>query len=96
MSTRGFERTEATGIESASGKLCAVLIEFPDLRLVRTASEAGYSASRARIPADRWPEVVELARTRGLRGAATVFGVSHETIRSIVARTAGGIGINEA
>ena len=37
----------------------------------------------------RWPEIAERARHQSLRALAVAYGVSHETIRTIVRRLAG-------
>jgi hypothetical protein len=37
-----------------------------------------------RIPEERWPEVVALAKHEGLRGIARDLGVSHETVRAVL------------
>ena len=37
-----------------------------------------------RIPEDRWPEVVARAKGEGLRSIACDFGVSHETVRTVL------------
>ncbi len=36
-----------------------------------------------------WPEIAERARHESLRALAVAYGVSHETIRTIVRRLAG-------
>lgn len=46
-----------------------------------TGRYAGGSKPR-RIPEERWTEVVERARSEGLRSIARDFGVSHETVRA--------------
>lgn len=47
-----------------------------------------YARPRSSIPPERWPEVREQAARCGLRATARAFGVSHEAVRQVVARTA--------
>ena len=47
-------------------------------------------AKGPRIPQDRWPEVAVRAKHEGLRAVARDFGVSHETVRSVVRSLASG------
>ena len=41
-------------------------------------------AKRPRIPREHWPDVATRAKREGLRAVARQFGVSHETVRSMV------------
>ena len=42
---------------------------------------------RPRIDPALWPEIAERARHESLRALAAAYGVSHETIRSVLRRT---------
>jgi hypothetical protein len=42
-----------------------------------------------RIPRELWPEVAARVPHEGLRAVARSFGVSHETVRSVVRSMAG-------
>jgi hypothetical protein len=46
-----------------------------------------YARPRSAIPPERWVAVVEHAERRGLRATGRAFGVSHEAVRQIVARS---------
>jgi hypothetical protein len=61
---------------------------YPE-RVLRSRERRGagrYAAGTngPRIPKERWPEVAARARREGLRIVAREFGVSHETVRSVV------------
>ena len=54
---------------------------------LRQRSEVGRYATDSkgpRIPRERWPEVVTRVQREGLRAVARGFGVSHETVPSLV------------
>lgn len=51
-----------------------------------TTPTNGSLGSRTRIPPERWPEVRAACGARSLREVADKWGVSHETIRTIVGR----------
>jgi hypothetical protein len=58
-------------------------------RLLRSRRRSGvehYStlAKGLRIPRERWPEVAARAEEAGLRATARDYGVSHETIRTVL------------
>jgi hypothetical protein len=42
------------------------------------------TAKGPRIPRERWPEVATRVQREGLRTVARDFGVSHETVRSVM------------
>ena len=61
---------------------------YPE-RLLRARRRAGVGryaagAKGRRIPRERWPEVAARAEREGLRTVAREFGVSHETVRSVL------------
>jgi hypothetical protein len=61
---------------------------YPD-RLLSSSQRSGIGryatvAKGPRIPRERWPEVAVRAKDEGLRAVARDFGVSHETVRSVV------------
>ena len=70
---------------------------FPDRLLCsRRRGEAGRYAVAVkgpRIPREQWPEVAARARREGLRAVARDFGVSHETVRSVVLAIGTEIGV---
>ena len=45
---------------------------------------------RPHLDPARWPEIAERAKRESLRHLAAEYGVSHETIRAIPDRVAGG------
>ena len=61
---------------------------YPE-RLLRSRRRLGvgrYAAGTKgpRIPRERWSEVAARAKREGLRSVARDFGVSHETVRSVL------------
>jgi hypothetical protein len=56
------------------------------LRSRRRSGVGRYTSATkgTRIPRERWPEVAARAKREGLRKVARDYGVSHETVRSIV------------
>ncbi len=81
---------EATGVASASSIIRAsrVRVPFPDLRPRRERMPCG-SGQRYRYRSRKLTPVEEaairaLATRRSLRSLAAEFGVSHETIRSVI------------
>jgi hypothetical protein len=84
------ERAEAMGVASASSIFprSRVRIPFPDLRPRRERVACG-SGKRYRYRARNLTPAEEatmrtLAGTKSLRALAAEFGVSHETIRSVL------------
>ena len=69
-------------------ELPLVPILYPD-RLLSSRHRSGIGryatvAKGPRIPRERWTEVAVRAKDEGLRAVACDFGVSHETVRSVV------------
>ncbi len=61
---------------------------YPERQLLvnRSPEKARYTAgTRTRqIPEAHWPDLVERARSEGLRSIARDFDVSHETVRAVL------------
>ena len=62
------------------------ILYFPVAYRVTPATPAQH---RPRLDPARWPEIAERARHESLRAVAAAYGVSHETIRTIVRRLTG-------
>ncbi len=87
----GIELVEVTGVGYASSIPPAALFPsyFPVPLPSAAAPEPPPRQHRPHLPRTLWPEIAERARYASLRDLATEYGVSHETIRSIVRRMAG-------
>jgi hypothetical protein len=83
---RGSGGTRLLAIDVVAPPLVPLL--YPErLRHARRRTSVGLYASIAkgpRIPRDQWPLVRAQARRDGLRATARAFGVSYETIRTIL------------
>ncbi len=75
-------------IDAVTPPLVPILYSYQVLRTVRRSGTGRYSpgANRTSISQEYWPVIVERSGREGLRQIARDFGVSHETIRSVLRR----------
>ena len=83
------ERAGSTGVGSASSIPPAALFptHYP-VPALPVAPEPPPHQKRPQLSPTVWPEIAERARDASLRDLAADYGVSHETIRTIVGRIA--------
>ena len=95
-----FALAEVTGVESACvipiGTLDTGGRSFPAYYPIRRyrggkghEQNEPTTAPRPRLSPELWPEIAARAADESLRRLAAAYGVSHETIRTIVRRMAG-------
>ena len=84
----GSDRDRLREIDAVTPPLVPILYSYQVLRTVRRSGTGRYSpsANRTSISQEYWPVIVERSGREGLRQIARDFGVSHETIRSVLRR----------
>ena len=82
----GLERDRLLKIDVVVPPLVPLLYPERSYRAPRHLGLGRYAplVKRSRIPRDQWPLVRAPARQQGLRATVRAFGVSHETIRTIL------------